>query len=79
LEKSVRVFLNQALKQLASERSRLDRQISAISTALNELGEKIVAPRARTRRRRTMTAAQKKAVGIRMKAYWAKRRTAKGK
>ena len=31
----------------------------------------------RRRRRKPMSAAQKRAVGIRMKAYWAKRRKAK--
>ena len=38
-----------------------------------------VLPGRRGRRRRGMSAAQKKAVSVRMKAYWAKRRAARGK
>lgn len=37
-----------------------------------------ILPGKRRRNRKPMTAAQKKAVGIRMKAYWAKRRKAQG-
>ena len=36
-------------------------------------------PSRRRRRRRGMSAAQKKAVSVWMKAYWAKRRAARGK
>jgi hypothetical protein len=35
-----------------------------------------ILPNRRRRRRKPMSAAQRKAVGIRMKAYWAKRRRA---
>ena len=37
-------------------------------------GRKAAAPARRTRRRKAMTAAQKKAVSVRMKKYWASRR-----
>jgi hypothetical protein len=73
--------LNRALKELHQERARLDRQISAISNALTEVGGKIArvagVKRTRSRAARSMNAAQKKAVSVRMKAYWAKRRAAK--
>jgi predicted metalloprotease len=73
--------LNRALKELQQERARLDRQIAAISTAVSEVGGKVArAVGAKSTRRRTarsMSAAQKKAVSVRMKAYWAKRRSAK--
>jgi len=35
------------------------------------------APATKSRKRKPMSAAQKKAVGVRMKAYWAKRRAGK--
>ena len=37
---------------------------------------KVAAPPKPTRKRKPMSAAQKKAVGLRMRAYWAKRRAA---
>ena len=77
--KSVQSSLNKALKQLHAEKSRIERQISALSAALGHLGGKAAAgPRGR-RKRSKMSASQKRAVSVRMKAYWAKRRAAKGK
>lgn len=77
----VRSSLTRALKDLHDERAQIDRQIAALGRALAEVGGKVAA---RVRgagargRRRAMSAAQKKAVSVRMKAYWAKRRAAKG-
>jgi hypothetical protein len=78
----VRSSLNRALKELHGERVRIEKQIAAIGRALSEVGGKVVARgraagrRAAGGRRRAMSAAQKKAVSVRMKAYWAKRRGA---
>jgi hypothetical protein len=74
----VRSSLKRALKSLHSDRTRIDRQINAITTALGELGGRVAgAAGKKARRVRNMSAAQKKAVSVRMKAYWAKRRAGK--
>ena len=75
----VRSNLNRALKALHADRARIDRQIDAVTNALSALGGKAGrATKAAVRRgRRKMNAAQKKAVSVRMKAYWAKRRASK--
>ena len=80
--KSVQTSLNQALRQLRAEQARIEKQISALSVALSQLGAKSVnGRRAKSGKvaSRTMSAAQKRAVSVRMKAYWAKRRAAKSK
>ena len=65
--------LRKALAELHSEKSRVDRHISAVETALSALnGQPSVS--GSHRRRRRMSAAARRAVGKRMKAYWAKRR-----
>ena len=71
--------LRKALGRLSSQRERLDRQISAIETALGALGRSPQA--AGARRGRRMSPAARRAVGRRMKKYWAKRKAdaAKGK
>jgi anti-sigma factor RsiW len=71
--------LNQALKALHADRARIEKQIDAVTSAISALGGKAVraAKSAGRRGRRKMNAAQKKAVSLRMKAYWAKRRSAK--
>lgn len=74
--------LRKALGKLNAEKERLDRQISAIQNALGALGRSPQANGARAARgRRRMSPAARRAVGKRMKAYWAKRRAeaAKGK
>ena len=83
--------LRQALAKLTSEKERLDRQIDALAAALHALdGRPRVAgsrpAQARHRKsvrktkRRAMSKAARKAVGERMKAYWARRKGAgKGK
>ena len=70
--------LRKALEELQAEKKRIEKQIAAIQGALavsgwqaakdvrSKIGEK--------RGRRAMSAAQRKAVGRRMKAYWAKRK-----
>jgi len=65
------------LTSLAGDRDRVDRQIAAIQAALAAMngrrlgGANAVGIR---RGRRRMSAAARKAIGRRMKAYWAKRR-----
>jgi len=77
----VSATLRKALTQLQGQRSRLDRQISALQNALAAVGggtgrrTKPAKPKAR-RARRKLTAAQKTAISKRMKAYWAKRKKA---
>jgi hypothetical protein len=81
----VNATLRSALGQLEAERSRLERQIAALRTALGESGgaRRGRPPGGKTktatkrRKRKGMSAAQKKVVSQRMKAYWAKRRAGK--
>jgi hypothetical protein len=87
--------LKRALKQLHTERRRIDRQVTVLEDAIASLGG-AVARRGRAARkaagkaagrvvtkarrvRRKMSAAQKQAVSQRMKVYWAKRRKNAGK
>ena len=79
----VAAILRQALQQLRAERARLERQITAIEGALTTFagrggrrapGAAKKASKTATRPRRTISAAQEKAVSRRMKAYWAQRR-----
>ena len=71
--------LRRSLAELRSERTRLDQQISAIETALGALGgRRGRAASGMPRRRRPMNPAARKALSQRMRAYWAKRRAAKG-
>jgi hypothetical protein len=86
----ITVELRAALTKLALEKRRIERQTAAIQEALRAVNgtgrrqrsssAKVVA-RGAKRGRRRMSAAERKAVGRRMKAYWAKRRAkaAKGK
>jgi hypothetical protein len=74
-------ILRTALSDLQQDKQRIDRQIAAIETALPGTGlsptrGRRVGVRRRgvRRRRRRMSAAARRAVGRRMKAYWAKRR-----
>lgn len=72
----VSTTLRKALTTLNSEKERIDRQIGALETVLGALGGR--AQRASGQRgRRKMSAAARRAIGRRMKAYWAKRRAAK--
>ena len=74
--------LRQALTELSREKERLDRQIAVLEGVLSSdgFGGDHVSRGgwSRTpRRRRQMSAAQRRAVGKRMKAFWAKRRAMK--
>jgi len=82
--------LRQALAKLTAEKQRIERQAAAIQEALRAVngtggGQRSssarVVTRGAKRGRRRMSSAERKAVGRRMKAYWAKRRggTSKGK
>ena len=72
--------LRKALGRLSSQKQRLDQQISAIEGALGALGRSGQGGGARAGRRR-MSPAARRAIGRRMKAYWAKRKAdaARGK
>jgi hypothetical protein len=90
MDTNIRKPLQTALSRLTSEKAQIDKRISAIQAVLElEDGRQdgVAAPaqpqrkRQQPRRagRKPMSAAARKAVGRRMKAYWAKRRTAKGR
>jgi hypothetical protein len=73
--------LRKALRQLEKDRERIDRQITAIRAVLDASGA--TRPRARRAKpngpkatRRPMSAAARRAIGQRMKAYWEKRKAA---
>ena len=66
--------LRKALGTLSLQRQRLDQQISAIEGALGALGGRSSQGGRARAGRRTMSAAAQRAVGRRMKAYWAKRK-----
>ena len=73
--------LCKALGQLEAEQQRIDREMAAVRAALEALGDRgrrTPAPptRAKVPRRRRMSAAARRAVSRRMKAYWAKRKAA---
>ena len=70
---NVAAILRTALRQLETERHRVDRQLGALRAALDSPG----APPRASRRRRPMSAAARRALSRRMKAYWAKRKAAK--
>ena len=80
----VTALLRRTLQQLRADRTRIDRQITALEGALTTLGGRAgwrapgaakKASKTAARPRRTMSATQKKAISQRMKAYWATRRT----
>lgn len=74
--------LKKALRQLEVEKQNVDGQITALHAALRTLGEKGQQRRTTTRakvRRHRMSAANRKAVSRRMKAYWAKWRARSAK
>jgi hypothetical protein len=73
----VATTLRKALGKLTSQKAQLDRQITAIETALGVLGGS--QQRNGTRGGRRMSPAARRAIGRRMKAYWAKRRAGAAK
>lgn len=73
--------LRKVLRTLEAEKQRIAREIAAVRAALETLGGKGQRPhspstRARARRRQ-MSAAARRAISQRMKAYWAKRKAVK--
>ena len=81
---SVTSALRNALRQLEKERERIDRQISAIRSVLKESANAtklapLASPSRSKPKRRQMSAAARRAVSQRMKAYWEKRKAAAGK
>ena len=77
----VTTTLRRALIQLQAEKARVDRQIAAIQSVLTSGSpqgrRKRGRPAGRKSARKGMSAATRRAVSRRMKAYWAKRRAAK--
>jgi hypothetical protein len=81
---NVTATLHKALRQLEAQRAHIDRQIDGVRSALDGLGagasrKRSAAPAVRARKRRQLSAAMRRAVSQRMKAYWAKRRAARAK
>jgi hypothetical protein len=82
----VRATLRKALGSLQNEKARIEHQIAAIETVLGATNgpqrgrqraagiARAAAPSMNGRRRRRMSATERKAVSQRMKAYWAARR-----
>lgn len=79
MEDQIAITLRKALGKLTAQKAQLDGQVAAIEAALDALGGSPRADGARSRK--GMSPAARKAIGKRMKAYWAKRRAdaAKGK
>jgi hypothetical protein len=81
---NVMATLRSALRRLEAQRGRIDRQVAAVRSALDGVGAggsqgRPVHSTSRVRGRRRMSAAGRRAVSQRMKAYWAKQRAAKAK
>ncbi|MGH7342141.1 MAG: hypothetical protein ACREKH_16745 [Candidatus Rokuibacteriota bacterium] len=73
----IAAVLRKALGDLTARKTQLDRQISAIQAALGVLGGRERGDGARGRR--PMSPAARRAIGKRMKTYWAKRRAGSAK
>ena len=76
--------IRQALGKLETEKSRIERQITALKQALRAglgIGSYAADTQARAtdHRGKRMSSSARKAVSIRMKAYWAKRKAARSK
>jgi hypothetical protein len=76
--------LQKALRELEVEKAKLDRQIAAIQAVLQASSTPAKAQPARktaaaAKSRRRMSPQARKAVGARMKAYWAKKKAEAGK
>jgi hypothetical protein len=67
----VTALLRTALRRLETERDRVDRQMGALRTVLDSN-----VPTKVSGRRRPMTAATRRVLSRRMKAYWAARKAA---
>jgi len=79
----LRGTLRHAIGRLESEKARIERQIAGLKQALRAgIGAESVAAGnhgALPPRARRMSSAARKAVSAGMKAYWAKRKAARGK
>jgi len=77
----IRKPLQSALSRLKVEKQRIDQQIEAIEGALKLNGSRAEKEERRSSRsgRKPMSAAERRAVSRRMRAYWAKRRGGSGK
>jgi hypothetical protein len=80
----LRGTLRQAIGKLLTEKTRIERQIVGLRQALTAMGESTDGAQVRRsaasrRASRGMSPAARKAVSARMKAYWAKRKAARGK
>ena len=73
------VLLRKALGQLKQERDRLDKQITALEAVVGSSGGRAARrlKRSGSGKRRSVSAAQRRAISKRMKIYWAKKRAAK--
>ena len=73
--------LRKALRTLEKDKQRIDRQLAALRAAFEALGgksQRTPSPSTRARaRQHRMSAAARRAVSRRMKAYWAKRKAVK--
>jgi predicted nucleic acid-binding Zn-ribbon protein len=79
--RDVQSTIQKTLTTLHAEKAKIDRQISTLQTALAALSDQSQRNGTAPGHRRKMSADARKAIGRRMKAYWAKRRAdaAKGK
>ena len=66
-------LLKKTLIKLTAEKAAIEKEIKAVQAALSVLGVPSPALAGR-RRRKPMTAAERRSVSRRMRAYWAKRR-----
>lgn len=79
----VKATLRKALEQLQQQREKIDEQIAGVESLLGPRGRggrrRVAGRKPGARKRRRLSAAQRRAVSKRMKAYWAKRKAAKSK
>lgn len=73
---SAQVVLEKTLNQLFAQRTKVEKEIKAVQTALAAIGVRSPHLAARRKRKR-MTASERKSISKRMRAYWAKRRAQK--
>ncbi len=81
---TVTITMRKALQHLEAERQQIDRQINLIQSLLGGSGDRkrsttLKGRAVRKHSRPRMSAAARKAVSKRMKAYWAKRKAGAGK
>ncbi len=67
--------LQTAVRQLEVEKQHIERQIAAVRRALDGAGRTVLSA---LPRRRRMSAAERRAVSLRMKAYWARKKVTAG-